>query len=135
MGPVDAVCRAINKVVGQPGELVQFEVNAITEGIDAIGEVTVHVQEYGAFKGTTNGSRAGGSGNGRYAHPMVFSGHGVDTDILVASAEAYLAALNKLFQARLDRQAVTRGTVDYDVPSFEIDLFGSSALAVPAAKD
>ena len=46
-GPVDALCRAINRIVGEPGELVEFAVNAITEGIDAVGEVTIRVQEYG----------------------------------------------------------------------------------------
>jgi 2-isopropylmalate synthase len=142
-GPVDAVCQAINKIVGQPGELVEFAVNAITEGIAAVGEVTIHVQEYGSpASGPTNGNGNGrpytngngyanGNGRGDRAYPLVFSGHGVDTDIIVAAAQAYIAALNKLFQARLDRQVAARGEAHNDTP-FEIDLFGGSVLAVGA---
>jgi 2-isopropylmalate synthase len=139
-GPVDAVCQAINKIVGQPGELIEFAVNAITEGIDAVGEVTIHVQEYGTpsqTNGNGNGngkyhSNGNGNGNGRSSsYPTVFSGHGVNTDIVVAAAEAYIAALNKLFQARIDRQVAARGTAHSDA-TFEIDLFGGSVLAVPA---
>lgn len=138
-GPVDAVCKAINRIVGQPGELVEFAVNAITEGIDAVGEVTIRVQEYGApangngaenGKQYTNGSGYG-NGNGRHTYPMLFTGHGVNTDIIVAAAEAYISALNKLLQARIDRQAAARGVVDNNVP-FEVDLFGGSVLAVSA---
>jgi 2-isopropylmalate synthase len=140
-GPVDAVCQAINKIVGEPGELVKFAVNAITEGIDAVGEVTIYVQEYGAPRnGNGNSNDNGGSassprgapysGNARPTYPALFAGHGVNTDIIVAAAQAYVAALNKLFQARLDRQAATRGTTDYEAPPFEVDLFGDSVLAV-----
>lgn len=138
-GPVDAVCQAINKIVGQPGELVEFAINAITEGIDAVGEVTIRVQEYGASpNGDSNGNgntHTNGNGNGYRAHyPTVFSGYGVNTDIIVAAAEAYVAALNKLFQSRLERQVITRGTTDNDAPAFELDLFGSSALYMPGRR-
>ncbi|HMA35169.1 MAG TPA: 2-isopropylmalate synthase [Chloroflexia bacterium] len=100
-GPVDAVCGAINKIVGEPGELVEFAVNAVTEGIAAVGEVTIRVQEYGA-------APAAGPDGPAALRPLarrsgVFSGYGVDTDIIVAAAEAYVAALNQLFQARATR--------------------------------
>ncbi len=132
-GPVDAVCRAINKVVGEPGELVEFSVNAITEGIDAVGEVTIHVQEYGARTGTSNGN---GNGNGHTAPagkgPRIFSGYGVNTDIVVAAAEAYVAALNKLFQARQDHRRPVNAAAAPDVP---MDLFGNSVWGAPASAE
>mgnify|MGYP005850564321 CR=1 FL=1 len=73
-GPVDAVYRAINRVIGVPNELIEFSIKAVTEGIDAIGEVTIRIR----------------SGD------QVFTGRGADTDIIVASAKAYMNALNRL---------------------------------------
>jgi 2-isopropylmalate synthase len=74
-GPVDAVCRAIARLVDVSNELVDFSVRAVTGGIDAMGEASVRVR----------------SSDGR-----IFSGHGADTDIIVASAKAYCNALNKV---------------------------------------
>lgn len=74
-GPVDAVYRAIDRVVGRESELLEFSVHSVTEGIDAQGKVTVHVSD----------------GKGRVA-----AGAGADTDIIVASAKAYLCGLNRL---------------------------------------
>ena len=76
-GPVDAAYQAINKIIQAPNTLVEYRVAAITEGIDALGEVTVRIRR------DANGKRT-------------FGGHGADTDIIVASAKAYLAALNKM---------------------------------------
>jgi 2-isopropylmalate synthase len=129
-GPVDAVCGAINKVVGEPGELIEFSVNAITEGIDAVGEVTIHVQEYGTRSGNGNGNGNGYTGAtvGRKG-PRIFSGYGVNTDIVVAAAEAYVAALNKLFQAR---QESRRTSTTSAAPDYALDLFGNSMWGAPA---
>ena len=73
-GPVDAIYKAINRIVQVPNTLSEFTVNSITEGIDAIGEVTIRIQK----------------------DEGVYVGRGSDTDILVASAKAYLNALNRL---------------------------------------
>ncbi len=73
-GPVDAVYQAINRIVGAPNTLVEYRVDAVTEGIDALGDVTIRIRQ--------NGS--------------VFVGRGSDTDIIVASAKAYMNALNRL---------------------------------------
>jgi 2-isopropylmalate synthase len=73
-GPVDAVYRAINRVIDVPNELIEFSVQSVTAGIDAIGEVTIRVR---------HGDR-------------IFSGHSANTDIVVASAHAYVHALNRL---------------------------------------
>jgi 2-isopropylmalate synthase len=73
-GPVDAVFRAITELTETKSELVQYIVKAITGGLDAQGEVTVTIAE--------DGRRV--------------IGHGAHTDIIVASAKAYVHALNKL---------------------------------------
>lgn len=73
-GPVDAAYRTIAGMTGTKSRLLQYVVKAITGGTDAQGEVSVRVEEAGK---TT-------------------SGNGADTDIIVASAKAYLNALNKL---------------------------------------
>lgn len=90
-GPVDATYKAIDAIVQTPNTLLEFNIHAVTEGIDALGQVTVRIQ------GT----------DGQYAmdaqkekdYPRTFGGYAADTDIVVASAKAYLAALNKLLVA------------------------------------
>jgi 2-isopropylmalate synthase len=76
-GPVDAVYKAINRVVDIPNELIEFSVQSVTAGIDAIGEVTIRLRHEG----------------------RIFSGHAANTDIIVASAQAYMNALNRLYGA------------------------------------
>ena len=72
-GPVDAVYRAINRVIGVDNRLTEFRVDAVTEGIDALGDVTIRIER----------------------NSDVFVGRGSDTDIIVASAKAYMNALNR----------------------------------------
>ena len=72
-GPVDAVCKAIDHMVDLDVELTEFSVNSVTEGIDALGEVTIRIDHGGAS----------------------FTGRGSDTDIVVASAKAYINAINR----------------------------------------
>ncbi|MBN2500649.1 MAG: 2-isopropylmalate synthase [Anaerolineales bacterium] len=92
-GPVDATFSAIDEIVKMPNTLQEYSVNAITEGIDAIGEVTVRLQ---ADNGSIPQRKLPEQNVSR---PRTFGGHGVDTDVIVASAKAYLAALNKLLVA------------------------------------
>ena len=73
-GPVDAVFKAIDRIVGVSSKLEEFAVQSITEGIDAIGEVMVRVESGG----------------------MTYVGRGASTDIIIASAKAYVNALNRL---------------------------------------
>ena len=61
-----------------PNKLIEFSVNSVTEGIDAMGEVTIRIESDG----------------------MVYLGRGADTDIIVASAKAYVNALNRLITAK-----------------------------------
>ena len=92
-GPVDASFSAIDAIVQAPTILLEYNVNAITEGIDAIGEVSVRLQ-------ADNGHAQTRKSPQKNALQMrTFGGHGVDTDIIVASVKAYLSALNKLLVA------------------------------------
>jgi 2-isopropylmalate synthase len=79
-GPVDAAFKAIDAIVNEPSTLLEFAIHAVTEGIDALGEVTVRIQS-------------------KETDPRTFGGHGADTDIIVAAAKAYLSAINKLLVA------------------------------------
>jgi len=103
-GPVDAVCAAINRIVGDPGELVEFDVTAVTEGISAVGEVTMRVRERRAQEAlhSTEAPDVHITDAERNERFPVYSGNGVHVDIVVAAAEAYLSALNRLFHARAD---------------------------------
>jgi len=77
-GPVDAAYKAIDRITGVTAELTDYNIQAVTQGKDAIGEVTVKIR-----------------GNGR-----IVVGHGASTDVIEASAKAYVNAINKLIHAR-----------------------------------
>ena len=100
-GPVDAVCRAINQVVGEVAELVEFSVDAVTEGINAVGGVTVKLRPLGGPDEPTDTVR----------HPPRYTGFAVHTDILVATAEAYVSAVNALLRARQRMSSPALGNV------------------------
>ena len=93
-GPIDATYKAINSIVNVPCTLLEFNVHAITAGIDALGEVTVRIQ--GTNGHTTMDAQS------EVQFPRVYGGHGADTDIIVASAKAYINALNKLIIAQTE---------------------------------
>jgi 2-isopropylmalate synthase len=90
-GPVDASYKAINAIIRAPNKLTEFSIHAITEGIDALGEVTVRIQN-GAGEHVLHAMK-------EIESARSYGGYGADTDILVASAKAYLAAINKLLVA------------------------------------
>jgi 2-isopropylmalate synthase len=79
-GPVAAMYTAIDRIIQTPNTLLEFAVHAITEGIDALGQVTVRICTQ----------------DGEY---QTFGGHGADPDIIVAAGKAYLAALNRMLVA------------------------------------
>jgi 2-isopropylmalate synthase len=91
-GPVHAVYTAIDSILNLPNTLVEFNIHAVTQGIDALGEVTVRV-----LAGDSSLQRT--SPQHDQARKLSFRGYGADTDIIVASAKAYLAAMNKLYAA------------------------------------
>ena len=82
-GPVNALCEAINRITGLPGEIRDFRLASITEGADAQGEVFVKVQ----------------------FPEGVFTGKATSTDIVSGSALAYLHAVNRVIQARTRRES------------------------------
>jgi 2-isopropylmalate synthase len=90
-GPVDAAFKAISSIVCFQNSLQEFVVHAVTEGIDALGEVTVRLQG--------EGETASVGLQPDQDQPRTFGGYGADTDIVVASAKAYLSALNKMLVA------------------------------------
>jgi 2-isopropylmalate synthase len=80
-GPVDAVLKTIERISGEPGKVLDFAIHAITQGKDAVGEVSIQV---------------------RFDRDIVV-GKGSSTDIIEASAKAYLNSLNRYLFSR--RQA------------------------------
>lgn len=83
-GPVDAVYKAINRVVNIPNELTEYSVKSVTAGIDAMGEVTIRLKHEG----------------------RTYSGYAANTDVIVASARAYVSALNRLYATVKAKQLV-----------------------------
>ena len=75
-GPVDAVYQGINRLVQIPNQLIEFSVQSVTGGIDALGTVTVRLRH----------------------QERIFSGQASDTDIVVAAAYSYINALNRLYR-------------------------------------
>jgi 2-isopropylmalate synthase len=88
-GMIDAACRAIRSATGVESRLIGFNVSSVTGGIDALGDVVVQLEDDG----------------------LKVSGRGVSTDVVEASARAYLAAVNRLvrIRARNDERQVEIG--------------------------
>ncbi len=88
-GPVDAIYRAINRIVDVENDLIEFSIQAVTQGIDALAEVTIRIRQ----------------GND------IYTGRASSADVCVASARAYMHALNRL----LDRatRASQEKTLDH----------------------
>ena len=82
-GPVDSIFKAINGIVDNSAKLELFLINAITKGTDAQAEVSVRLNEEGI---SVNGTAS-------------------DTDTMVASAKAYIIALNKLIYKRMKKNS------------------------------
>ena len=87
LGPVDACCKAIDRVVGIPVKLKDYTLHSVTAGQEALGEVSVVVEKSGKD----------------------YAGRGASTDIVEASAKAYLRALNRIVQD-LERRKTKRKT-------------------------
>ena len=92
-GPVDAVFRSIDQVIGRPTKLIEYAVHSITEGIDALGNVTVRIVDSNDMGRT-------------------ISGHGADVDIIVASAKAYISAKNRMISRSGSARVAATETTD-----------------------
>lgn len=77
-GMIDAACRAIRAATGVEGRLIDFNVSSVTGGVDALGDVIIQLEAEG----------------------VKVSGRGVSTDVVEASARAYLGAVNKVVRLR-----------------------------------
>lgn len=82
-GPIDAMCKAVDKIVQVDNDLSEFSVQAVTRGIDALGEVTIRVT-------APDGE--------------VYTGRGADNDIVVSSTKAYINALNRLLNDKAEHR-------------------------------
>ena len=91
-GPVDAAYKAIDAIVNVPVELLEFGISAVTEGIDALAEASVRV---------------------RHEDQRSSHGHGADSDIVVASAKAYISSLNQV----LSRHSTARAQHPQSAPT------------------
>ena len=85
-GPVDAAYRAMDKITGLRPELLDYALRSVSSGTDAQGDVVVKVSDKG----------------------LVVMGKGTSTDIVEASAKAYLNALNKILSARASGRAAAK---------------------------
>jgi 2-isopropylmalate synthase len=87
-GAVDATFKAIERVAASGARLQLYSVNSITTGTDAQGEVTVRLERDG----------------------RIVNGHGADTDIIIASAHAYIDALNRVLAPTARQHPQVNGT-------------------------
>ena len=76
-GPVDAVCKAIDRITGITGKLSSYSIHAVTQGKDALGEVLIQI----------------------VYEDRSYTGRGASTDIIEASAKAYINAVNRIIHA------------------------------------
>ena len=108
-------------MIQRPTELIEFSINAITEGLDAVAEVTVRIREQG---GVESDAPMGAGG------PRVYSGYSVNTDTIVAAAEAYMGALNKMLAARQERIKVEAAAyaAGYDQAALQGALASSDSI-------
>jgi 2-isopropylmalate synthase len=92
-GPVHAAFKAIDELVAAPSELLEYHINAVTEGIDALGHASVRLRATSGSDPRVNPQHGAGGGS------AIFHGHAADTDVVVASTRAYLGALNRVLSA------------------------------------
>ena len=127
-GPVDAVYKAIKDVVGRPNDLTHFSVTSVTDGQNALGEVTIRVApttsgpgkralhglkrirgatETGDAVSVTPPASAYDDGDLSHYHGKIqYVGTAADKDIVCAAANAYVAALNRMLAAEEGNKAV-----------------------------
>jgi len=94
VGPVDAVYSAIDRVVDLKVNLLEYRVHAVTEGVDAQGEVSVRIA----------------LGEANQPDYRTFGGYAANPDVIVASAKAYMAALNRAYAWHLRQRAEGAGS-------------------------
>merc|ERR1712176_1218048 len=107
-GPVDAVYKAIDQIMGVQVVLESYAMNAVNEGIEALASTRVVIVP---TTGGPNDSAAMDAQTSQLKEKK-FSGSGSDTDIITSSARAYVSALNKLLTWKIRR--MVNGELDTD---------------------
>ena len=102
-GPVHAIFNAVDQLIQAPAELLEYSINAVTEGIDALGEASVRIRM--KSEGLRENAQMGSS------RSPVFHGHAADTDVLIASTKAYLSAVNRLLAVMEAKQTPSNDPV------------------------
>ncbi len=108
-GPVHAVFTAIDQLVRAPAQLLEYSINAVTEGIDALGQANVKVKSTNVDTAKVHAQHSTTAG--------VFHGHAADSDVLVASTKAYLSAVNRLLAAEKAAAETQNSRLHSDPPA------------------
>ena len=108
-GPVDAVFKSVQKITGGSFDLTEFTIQSVTDGIDSVGNVIVRISPDDEDEEILTNPQTGEE----YARQ--FTGQGADCDIIVASARAYLGAINRkedhqVRKTEILERSVSRGT-------------------------
>ncbi|KAG9300453.1 hypothetical protein G9A89_010078 [Geosiphon pyriformis] len=119
-GPIMAAFGAIQRLVQRKIRLLQYEVRAISEGMDALGKVAVKITEDTDSSGVEDTSVANGHNIDGEVRPGIdlkgepkltkptYHGHGTDVDVVTASAKAYINAINRLYTEEIKEVSGTR---------------------------
>ncbi|KAG0260006.1 hypothetical protein DFQ27_003781 [Actinomortierella ambigua] len=97
-GPIEAVFLAIQRLVGKRIRLLKFDITAVGEGVDALGQVSVKVAEDDSTGSESDEAKQQDENDNAFNMPT-FHGHGADPDIIQAATKAYLSAINRLVNA------------------------------------
>lgn len=104
-GPVDAVFKSIQKITSGSFSLTEFSISSLTDGIDSVGNVLVRISPDDEDEEILTNPQTGEE------YSRQFTGQGADCDIIVASARAYLAAINRKEDYKLRKQELLERTV------------------------
>jgi 2-isopropylmalate synthase len=97
-GPIMAVFGAIQRLVQRKIRLLNYEVRAVSEGMDALGKVNLRITE------DVDDSENGEVDDSKKLSNAVYLGHGTDLDVVTASAKAYLNAINRMYEEEINAQ-------------------------------
>lgn len=106
-GPIDAIYSVIQRLVGKRIRLLKFDISAVGEGADALGQVSVKIAEESASSHSSD-SEVEDAAKRQAMHEASFHGHGADSDIIQSATKAYLNAINRLVANENERIQVER---------------------------
>mmetsp|Transcript_129987 Transcript_129987/g.193519 ORF Transcript_129987/g.193519 Transcript_129987/m.193519 type:complete len:659 (+) Transcript_129987:89-2065(+) len=127
-GPVDAVYKAIDQIMGVSVDLEDYSMSAVNEGIEALAVTRVNISPK---SGGPNDVPSIHSQGGIFKNRK-FSGSGSDTDIITSSARAYVSALNKLLSWNARR--TQQGEDDINEETSNVDAVPAEPMAVTEAQ-